>query len=234
MLLRIDDLHVHYAKVEAIQGVFMKMENGEIVAILGSNGAGKTTLLRTVSGLKKASSGTIAYQDNEITGLSAYEIVALGISQVPEGRLVFPNMTVKENLKLGAYVHKWRGVEEVMSQVFSYFPVLAERPNQHAGSLSGGQQQMLAIGRSLMCKPKLLLMDEPSMGLAPLVVGQIAKITREINQRGVSILLVEQNARMALGLAHRAYVIDTGRVALEGTARELASDEQVKRVYLGL
>jgi len=234
MLLRIDDLQVHYGKVEALQGVSLRMENGEIVAILGSNGAGKTTLLRTVSGLKMPTSGTIVYQENKISGLSPDEIVALGIAQVPEGRLVFPNMSVKENLKLGAYVHGWRGVEEVISQVFSYFPMLAERPSQHAGSLSGGQQQMLAIGRSLMSEPKLLLMDEPSMGLAPLVVRQIARITREINQSGVSILLVEQNARMALGLAHRAYVIETGRVALEGTAQQLANNEQVKRVYLGL
>ena len=234
MLLRMDDLHVHYGKVEALQGVSMKMENGEIIAVLGSNGAGKTTLLRTVSGLKTPTSGTIIYQEIKISGLSACEIVSLGIAQVPEGRLVFPNMSVRENLKLGAYVHGWRGVEEVISQVFSYFPMLAERPNQHAGSLSGGQQQMLAIGRSLMSKPKLLLMDEPSMGLAPLVVRQIARITREINQRGVSIILVEQNASMALGLAHRAYVIETGKVALEGTVQQLAHNEQIKRVYLGL
>ncbi len=234
MLMEIADLVVHYGKAEVLKGISMGLEKGHIVTLIGANGAGKTTTLRTISGLKNPTSGEIFFEGRAITGTPLHEIVRLGIAHVPEGRRVFATMTVFENLKLGAYLRtNRREIAQDLESIYDHFPVLKARLGQPAGSLSGGEQQMLATSRALMSSPKLLLMDEPSMGLAPLMVKEVGKIIRNINRGGISIVLVEQNARMALDLASFAYVLEVGRIRLEGTARELSSREDVKRAYLG-
>ncbi len=233
-MLRVEDIHVYYGAIHAIKGISLEVTDGEIVALIGSNGAGKSTTLRTISGLMKPKTGRIIYQDKDIAGLPAHKIVGMGLCQVPEGRRVFANMTVSENLELGAYLRRDKdGVKKDLEDVFAKFPRLLERKAQIAGTLSGGEQQMLAMGRALMSRPKLLLMDEPSMGLAPLLVKEIFDIIKEINRSGTTVLLVEQNANMALSIAHKAYVLETGSIALSGTARELASSEAVRKAYLG-
>jgi len=233
-MLEITNLHVHFGVIHAIKGISLTVNDGEIVTLIGANGAGKTTTLRTISGLKKPSEGTIFFDGRDITSLSAQERVKLGISQVPEGRRVFSSMTVLENLELGAYLRKDRdGIAKDLDMVFERFPILAERRKQQAGTLSGGEQQMLAIGRALMSRPKLLCLDEPSMGLAPLLVQEIFDIIKDINEKGTTVLLVEQNASMALQIAHRAYVMETGRITLSGTGSELMQSEEIKKAYLG-
>ncbi len=234
MILHVKDITVHYWKVAAVRNISLKIEEGKIVTLIGANGAGKSTVLKTISGLKIPTSGEIFFRDKRIDRLPTQEIVKLGISNVPEGRRLFPRMTVMENLMMGAYLRKEKkDIDKDRKRVFHYFPVLGEREKQLAGSLSGGEQQMLAIGRSLMSDPKLLLLDEPSIGLSPLVNQIIAKIIKTINQEGVSILLVEQNAKLALGLAYKGYVLETGAVVLEGETRELLKSEAVKNAYLG-
>ncbi len=234
MLLEIRDLHVHYGKAEALRGISMGIEKGQIVTLVGANGAGKTTTLRTISGLKRPTSGEISYNGRRIDSLQLHEVVRLGIAHVPEGRMVFATMTVQENLQMGAFVRNNKHeVARDMEVVYKHFPVLKERKGQMAGSLSGGEQQMLAMARALMTAPQLVLMDEPSMGLSPLFVEEIGRIVKTINEAGTSIILVEQNARMALELAHYAYVIELGRIPLQGTARELANDPNVQRTFLG-
>jgi len=233
-MLEITNLHVHFGVIHAIKGISLTVNDGEIVTLIGANGAGKTTTLRTISGLKKPSEGTIFFDGRDITSLSAQERVKLGISQVPEGRRVFSSMTVLENLELGAYLRKDRdGIAKDLDMVFERFPILAERRKQQAGTLSGGEQQMLAIGRALMSRPKLLCLDEPSMGLAPFLVQEIFDIIKDINEKGTTVLLVEQNASMALQIAHRAYVMETGRITLSGTGSELMQSEEIKKAYLG-
>ncbi|WP_156272546.1 ABC transporter ATP-binding protein [Neomoorella glycerini] len=234
MLLKVENLNVYYGAIHALKGIFLEVNEGEIVTLIGANGAGKSTTLKTISGLLRPQSGTITYQGQNINGLPAQAIVKMGISQVPEGRRIFPNLTVRENLELGAYLHRdLEGINKSMQEVFRRFPRLKERQKQMAGTLSGGEQQMLAIGRALMSRPKLMLLDEPSMGLAPILVQEIFNIIREINEQGTTILLVEQNANMALSVAHRGYVLETGRITLAGSAAELASSEAVKKAYLG-
>jgi len=234
MLLQIRDLRVHYGKAEALKAISMEVAEGEIVTLIGANGAGKTTTLRTISGLKKPTSGEIWFQGNRIDGLPAHKVVKLGIAHIPEGKRLFTPMTVLENLEMGAYLRKSKGeVARQLENIYKHFTVLEERQNQKAGSLSGGEQQMLAIARALMGQPKLLLMDEPSMGLSPTLVDEVARIIRDINQAGVTIIVVEQNARIALSLADRAYVLEVGEVTLHGDAQELANDERVKKAYLG-
>jgi branched-chain amino acid transport system ATP-binding protein len=238
MLLQVTNVEVRYGGIRALQDVSLHIEPGEIVTLIGSNGAGKTTLLRTISALLRPSNGAITWQSNgsavELHRLPPHEIVRLGVSHVPEGRQIFANLSVRENLMLGAYQRKARdAVQQDLDQVYSLFPVLAERRSQRAGTLSGGEQQMLAIGRALMAKPQLLLLDEPSLGLAPLVVRKIFDIIREINAAGTTIFLVEQNAHMALSVAHRGYVLQTGRVILSNTAQSLLQDPEVKKAYLG-
>lgn len=234
MLLEVKDIKVHYDGAEALKGVSLWIEEGMIVTLIGANGAGKSTTLKTISGLKHPTSGEIWFQDKRIDGLQPQAIVKRGIAQVPEGRRLFPSMTVLENLKAGAYLRKdGEGIRTDFQEIFEHFPILSERRRQAAGTLSGGEQQMLAIGRALMSRPKLLLLDEPSLGLAPKMVSEIAKIITDINQRGTSILLVEQNAHMALTLAQRGYVMQTGSIMLEGATKELMSSDDVKRSYLG-
>lgn len=234
MLLEIRDLHVYYGSIHALKGIDLEVAEGEIVTLIGANGAGKSTTLKTVSGLLRPQKGQIRYRGEAISHLPSHRIVALGISQVPEGRRIFANLTVRENLEMGAYLRRdRRGVAEDLDRVYTLFPRLKERQKQVAGTLSGGEQQMLAIGRGLMAHPTLLLLDEPSMGLAPLLVKEIFAIIREINAAGTTILLVEQNAHMALSVAHRAYVLETGRIVLGGRAQELACNEQVRKAYLG-
>jgi len=233
-MLELKDIHVYYGAIHAIQGISLVVNTGEIVTLIGANGAGKTTTLNAISGLIHPQNGSISFLDQDITHLPAPDIVKLGISQVPEGRRIFTNMTVLENLELGAYNRNDREeIKRDIENIFKRFPRLQERQRQIAGTLSGGEQQMLAIGRALMARPKLLLMDEPSMGLAPILVKEIFKIIREINNEGTTILLVEQNARMALSIANRAYVLETGRITLEGPATKLADDPQVQKAYLG-
>ncbi|MEK5484470.1 ABC transporter ATP-binding protein [Viridibacillus sp. FSL R5-0888] len=233
-MLKVNDINVYYGNIQAIKGVSLEVNEGEIVTLIGANGAGKSTLLKTLSGLLKPKQGTIEYLGSSIAGKQAQSIVKAGISHVPEGRRVFANMTVEENLELGAYLRKDKGgIAKDLQRVFELFPRLLERRKQQSGTLSGGEQQMLAMGRAIMAKPKLLLLDEPSMGLAPLMVKTIFSIVKEINKEGTTILLVEQNAHMALSVADRAYVIETGRVVLSGTAKELKETEQVKAAYLG-
>ncbi len=231
---QVQNLRVFYERVEALKGITIGMENGAIVTLIGANGAGKSTALRAISGLIAISSGEILFREKKIHGLSPQEIVRSGIAHVPEGRRVFPYMTVKENLKLGAFRRKDKeGIRNDLEGVFEHFPVLRDRRSQSAGSLSGGEQQMLAIGRALMTQPLLLLLDEPSLGLAPLMVKEVGRIIREINQKNVGIILVEQNAQMALRLAHKGYVLETGSVVLQGEASELIDNEHVKKAYLG-
>lgn len=236
MLLELEDVRVHYGKVEALKGISLHVEEGEIVTLIGSNGAGKTTTLKTISGLRPVTSGSVRFAGRSITGLPAHRIVELGLCQSPEGRGVFPGMTVMDNLEMGAYVRSRRSggtSRSDLDRVFALFPRLAERRNQSGGTLSGGEQQMLAIGRALMARPRMVLLDEPSMGLAPMLVMQIFDIVSEINKQGTTILLVEQNAAQALRLAQRAYVLETGRVVKADAAATLLDDESVKSAYLG-
>ncbi|NLO82993.1 MAG: ABC transporter ATP-binding protein [Clostridiales bacterium] len=233
-MLEIRDLHVHFGVIHALKGISMTVNDGEIVTLIGANGAGKTTTLRTISGLKKPTSGDIILNGTNIAGMSARQRVAMGISHAPEGRRVFPAMTVLENLEMGAYLRKDKAeVAKDLKMVYDLFPILADRQKQPAGTLSGGEQQMLAIGRALMSRPKILLLDEPSLGLAPLLVQEIFNIIKDVNRAGTTVLLVEQNARMALQIAHRAYVMETGSIVLSGGGAELLQSDQVKKAYLG-
>ena len=233
VLLDVKDIHVFYGNIEAVKGMSFHVDRGEIVCLIGANGAGKTTTLRTVSGLLRPREGAIFYDDQRIDLLPAHEIVGLGVAQSPEGRRIFPRMSVRENLDMGAFTRKDAEQRQDMERILELFPILKERARQAAGTLSGGEQQMLAIGRALMTKPKLLLLDEPSMGLAPIVVQRIFQTIREISEQGVTILLVEQNAAQALNLANRGYVIETGRIVLEDEARALLANERVRKAYLG-
>jgi len=235
MLLSVENLNVYYGAIHALQGISFHVEPGEIVTLIGANGAGKSTTLRTISGLLHPRTGSIRFKDAEITAASAERIVELGISQVPEGRKIFAPLTVRENLMMGAYTRTdAQAVQKSLERVFRSFPRLKERIGQLGGTLSGGEQQMLATARGMMSGPSLLLLDEPSMGLSPILVEEIFKIIKEINQQGTSILLVEQNALMALSVANRAYVLETGRIVLSGGAKEIAENPQVKEAYLGV
>ena len=235
MRLEIKDLRVHYGKIEAIKGVSVVVNQGEIVTLIGANGAGKTTILKTISGLRNVTSGSITFDGGEISKIPAHERVDLGISQVPEGRGIFPGMTVLENLEMGKFNRKDRKSEmhEDLDRVYTLFPRLKERTTQAGGTLSGGEQQMLAMGRALMARPKVLLLDEPSMGLAPQMIANIFRIITEINKQGVTILLVEQNAQQALQRANRAYILETGNVTKEAAASDLLNDPAVREAYLG-
>ena len=232
-LLEVEDIHTYYGAIEALRGVSLRVEDGEVVTIIGSNGAGKSTTLRSISGLTPARSGKITFEGKEITRVPAHEIVDCGIALSPEGRHCFARMTVRENLDLGAYRRRDEGIGEDMERVFELFPRLKERERQKAGTMSGGEQQMLAIGRALMARPKLLMLDEPSMGIAPILVQRIYETIAEINRQGVAILLVEQNANYALDVAKRGYVLETGEVALTNASAELRNDPAVQRAYLG-
>ena len=233
-MLRISDLEVYYGAIHALKGLSLEVHAGEIVTLIGANGAGKSTTLRTISGLITPKSGNIEFEGKSIAGTGAHEIVRMGLSQVPEGRRIFAEMTVLENLELGAFIRSDKdGIADDMEMVFERFPRLKERRTQQAGTLSGGEQQMLAMGRALMSRPRLLLLDEPSMGLAPLLIKEIFSIIVDINRAGTTILLVEQNANMALSIANRAYVLETGRITLSGDAKELAASEDVRKAYLG-
>jgi len=234
-VLKVEGIHTYYGSIQALKGVELTVNEGEIVCLIGANGAGKTTTLMTVSGITRPRKGRVYFKGRDITRLSTDKIVALGITQVPEGRMIFPVLTVEENLLMGSYIRKDRDeVKKDRQYVFELFPVLAERRKQAGGTLSGGEQQMLAIGRALMARPKLLLLDEPSLGLAPIVVENIFEVIAKINSEGTTVMLVEQNAQMALQIAHRGYVLETGRVALEGSAGELLEDERVQAAYLGM
>ena len=233
-MLRLAGVKASYGPIQALKGVSLEVKKGEVVTLLGGNGAGKSTTLMTISGVNRPVAGEIWYRDRRIDGMPPHEIVKLGLCQVPEGRRIFSRLSVRENLEMGAFIIKDKaGTQKNIKEVFGMFPVLEERSAQPGGTLSGGEQQMLAIGRALMSKPELLLLDEPSLGLAPIVVSKIFKIIKDINERGVTVLLVEQNAKAALRLADRAYVLETGRITLEGPAHELMEDEQVKKAYLG-
>jgi branched-chain amino acid transport system ATP-binding protein len=233
-MLKLENLVVNYGAIRALNSITCNVLEGEIVALIGANGAGKTTILNTISGIVDPIQGSIQYKGQDITKVPAHEIVRLGLSQVPEGRRVFPIMSVLENLELGAYIRKDKaGIQEDLEKIFTRFPRLAERKKQLASTLSGGEQQMLAMGRALMARPKLLMMDEPSMGLAPMMVEEIFNIIKEINQGGTTVLLVEQNAHMALSIANRAYVLETGEITLQGLASDLADNEEVRKAYLG-
>ena len=234
IVLALEDVHTYYGAIHALKGVSLKVYEGEIVTLIGANGAGKSTTLRSINGLNHPRQGTIRFQGRDITGDAPHEIVGAGISQSPEGRRLFPRMSVLENLEMGAFSRVDReNLKDDIARVFDLFPRLAERRTQKAGTLSGGEQQMCAIGRALMARPKLLLLDEPSMGLAPIFVEKIFEIVHEINEQGTPILLVEQNALMALDAADRGYVLETGRIALAGPAKELRQNEQVRKTYLG-
>ena len=234
MLLELDNVKTYYGNIRALKGISIEVNEGEIVCLIGGNGAGKSTTLMTISGILTPQEGNIIYQGQSIISVRPDNIVQMGICQVPEGRMIFPMLTVMENLDLGAYLRKDKaGIKEDINQVFGLFPVLRERCNQAGGTLSGGEQQMLAIGRALMARPKLLLLDEPSLGLAPILVDAIFKIIRQINNQGTTILLVEQNAQLALQYSHRGYVIETGEIVLTDTSAELLKNEQVKKAYLG-
>lgn len=233
-ILSIQDLHVHYGAIHALHGLNIEVNQGEIVTILGSNGAGKTTTLHTISGLLKPSTGKVVFDGAEINGIPPHKIVAKGLAQSPEGRLVFPDLTVRENLEMGAFLRKDKAsILHDEEYVFTLFPRLKEREKQLAGTLSGGEQQMLAISRAYMAKPKLLLLDEPSLGIAPILVQTIFKAIQELNAKGMTILLVEQNAFAALKIAHRAYVLTTGEISMQGDAQELLNNEEIKKAYLG-
>ncbi len=234
MMLEVSDLHVYYGAIHALQGISLQVGEGEIVTLIGANGAGKSTTLRALSGLIRPRAGKVVFRNEDITRKPAHEIVKLGLVQAPEGRRIFANLTVAENLEMGAYTRSDRKeIEASRERVFRSFPRLKERYHQMAGTLSGGEQQMLAIGRALMSRPTMLLLDEPSMGLSPILVDEIFAIIQEINQQGTTVLLVEQNAYMALSIAHRAYVLETGRIVLSGTAQELREHPQVRAAYLG-
>ncbi len=233
-MLKIHDLHVSYGGIKALRGIDLEVPDGKIVTLIGANGAGKSTTLRTISGLVKAESGSVTYNGVELLGQPIYKILEMGIAMVPEGRRVFANLSVLENLKIGAYLRKDRNeIETDLKWVYSLFPRLEERSWQLAGTLSGGEQQMLAVGRALMSRPKLMMMDEPSLGLAPLVVKGIFEIIKEINRQGVTVLLIEQNANMALKTADIGYVLETGQITLTGSGQELLTNEAVKKAYLG-
>ncbi len=233
-MLVLEDVNVYYGAIHALKGISFEVNKGEIVTLIGSNGAGKSTSLKTISGLLRPKSGKITFKGENLAIVAPQTIVAKGISQVPEGRRVFANMTVIENLELGAYLRKDKGeIKKAMEHVYELFPRLLERNKQISGTLSGGEQQMLAMGRALMSQPELLLLDEPSMGLAPILVKQIFSIIKEINASGTTILLVEQNAHMALSIANRAYVLETGKIVLSGDSKELAASEEVRKAYLG-
>jgi len=233
-MLKVDNIDVYYGAIHALKGISLEVEEGQIVTLIGANGAGKSTTLKTISGLLKPKSGKVTFEGRDITCEKAQEIVKLGVVQVPEGRRVFANMTVLENLELGAFLRNDKaGIKEDMDRVFARFPRLLERKSQSAGTLSGGEQQMLAMGRALMARPRLLLLDEPSMGLAPLLVQEIFSIIKEINTTGTTILLVEQNAHIALSIANKAYVLETGNIVLSGDAKELAESDEIKKAYLG-
>jgi branched-chain amino acid transport system ATP-binding protein len=235
MLLKMRDIETYYGPAQALKGISLEVKKGELITILGANGAGKTTLLRTISGLNEPRRGTIEFEGKKIERMSVDDIVKLGISHCPEGRKLFPQLTVSKNLTLGAYVRRGdpQGIRETMEQVFDLFPVLKERQHQLAGTLSGGEQQMLVIGRALMSQPKLLMLDEPSLGIAPILVARIFEVIRDINQRGTTILLVEQNAAIALRIATHGYVLETGEIVLAGEAKRLLSEEKIKQAYLG-
>ena len=235
MLLEIKDLRVSYGKIEAIKGISLNVKQGEIVTLVGANGAGKTTLLKTISGLLKPSAGVISFEGKDIQTIEPHNRVLAGLCQAPEGRGIFPGMTVLENLEMGKFSRKeWKNeLQEDLDRMYHLFPRLKERQNQTGGTLSGGEQQMLSIGRALMSRPKLLLLDEPSMGLAPMFIKQIFNIIREIQTQGVSILLVEQNAAQALSCANRAYIMETGNIVKEGAGKDLLNDDAIKKAYLG-
>ena len=232
-LLKVDNIEVYYGMIKALKGISFEVNKGEIVALIGANGAGKTTTLHTVTGLLKPKSGKIVYNDNDITKIPAHKIVSMGMAHVPEGRRIFQQLSVIDNIKLGAFTRKDKNeIEATLNYVYERFPRLKERKNQIAGTLSGGEQQMLAMGRALMSKPDFILMDEPSMGLSPLLVSEIFDIIKAINENGTTVLLVEQNAKKALSIADRAYVLETGSIVLSGDAKDLMNDESVKRAYL--
>ncbi len=232
-MLKVEDLHVYYGSIHAIKGISFEVNEGEVVTLIGANGAGKSTTLNTVSGLLKPRSGSVTFEDKSIVGVPAHKIVSHGMALCPEGRRVFLQMTVQENLEMGGYTRPAGEIDAAIQGVYERFPRLKERYKQPAGTLSGGEQQMLAMGRALMSRPKLLMLDEPSMGLAPILVKQIFDIVRELHQAGTTILLVEQNAQMALSVADRAYVLETGTIAMSGSAKELLIDERVRKAYLG-
>jgi len=237
-MLKVNDINVYYGPIHAIKGVSFEVNEGEIVALIGANGAGKSTILKTISGLLRPKTGSITFMGKDITRMEAHKIVQQGIAHCPEGRRIFLKMTVMENLELGAYSRQGRGsgrkqIQEDLDKVFSLFPKLKERQKQPAGTLSGGEQQMLAMGRALMSRPKMLLLDEPSMGLAPMIVKDVFRIIQEINRAGTTVLLVEQNAHLALNTASRAYVLETGKVVLQGGSQELLKNDQVRQAYLG-
>ncbi len=233
-MLELKDVHTYYGNIHALKGISLTVDDGEIVTLIGSNGAGKTTTLRTIQGLIRPRHGTITLNGEDLTKVPAHEITSKGVSQSPEGRLIFPRMTVKENLEMGAFARKdVDGIKRDMERVFTLFPRLKERVGQKGGTLSGGEQQMLAMGRALMANPRVMLLDEPSMGLSPILVEQIFKIISELHAQGTTILLVEQNARMALSIASRGYVIQTGEIRLQGPAAKLRDDEEVRKTYLG-
>ena len=232
-MLKLEEVSVSYGMIDALKGISLTVEKGEIVALIGANGAGKSTTLMSIAGISALRSGRIWYEGSTISGRPAHEVVQMGISQVPEGRRIFPRMTVRENLEMGAFSRNKGELASDIERVFGMFPVLSERNRQLGGTLSGGEQQMLAIGRALMSRPRLLLLDEPSLGLAPIIVSRIFKIIKEINQQGTTILLVEQNAKAALRLAHRAYVMETGKIVMRGEASVLEKDPRIKKAYLG-
>ena len=233
-MLEIKDLEVYYGMIQAIKGVSFEVNEGEVIALIGANGAGKTTILHTVTGLLEAKSGSVTFDGKNITKVPAHKIVSMGMAHVPEGRRVFANLTVLQNLRMGAYTRKDKDeIEETLKTVYQRFPRLEERQNQLAGTLSGGEQQMLAMGRALMSHPRIILMDEPSMGLSPIFVNEIFDIIKQVSAGGTTVLLVEQNAKKALSIADRGYVLETGKIVLEGKAQELLEDESVKKAYLG-
>ena len=232
-MLEVKDLHVNYGAVHALNGISLHVDDGEVVSLIGANGAGKTTTLRTITGLEKAASGSVMFDGHDLRKAEPSKIITYKLAHVPEGRHIFPQMTVEENLEMGAFTQPNDSVNAAIEHVYERFPRLKERKRQLAGTLSGGEQQMLAVGRALMGKPKLILMDEPSMGLSPLLVKEIFAIIREVNKQGITILLVEQNAKMALAISDRAYVLETGTITLSGDAQELLNDARVKKAYLG-
>ncbi len=233
-MLEIKDLEVYYGMIQAIKGISFEVNEGEVIALIGANGAGKTTILHTITGLLSPKKGSVVFEGKDITKVAAHKIVSLGMAHVPEGRRVFAELTVYENLKMGAYTRKEKSeIEQTLSMVYQRFPRLKERKNQLAGTLSGGEQQMLAMGRALMSHPKIIVMDEPSMGLSPILVNQIFDIIEEVSKSGTTVLLVEQNAKKALSIADRAYVLETGKIVLDGDAQALLNDDSIKKEYLG-
>jgi branched-chain amino acid transport system ATP-binding protein len=234
-MLEVRDLRVHYGTVEAVKGVSFHLDAGEMISLIGANGAGKSTILRALTGLVQPSAGTITFENISLVGLAPHQVIRMGIGHVPEGRRLFPKMTVLENLKMGAYLQRSKAdVAATLERIYEHFPILKERGKQRAGSLSGGEQQMLATARALMNRPRLLMLDEPSIGLSPIMTAEIGKIVQQINAMGVSVILVEQNAMLALTIAQRSYVLETGHIVMQGKAQDLLQDEGVKKAYLGL